>query len=204
MRFAVDAVGEGLLTREEAIATIDPSTLDALLHPTFDPTAQFDGARAGRQRVAGRGQGRDRVHRRRCGRRGAGGPRRDPRAPVHRRRGRRRVPRRQRDPHQRGRQGLARGAGRARDGPPGGRRRAGARDRPRAARTVTANGTVPARGRPDRDRRHAPGSVTADDVPLVQPAVNEDFETGARAGPTRSASSASAPTPTRPRTRGGA
>src|SRR3954454_19278729 len=41
VRFAVDAVSEDLLTREEAIATIDPSTLDALLHPTFDPKAEF-------------------------------------------------------------------------------------------------------------------------------------------------------------------
>ncbi len=36
VRFAVDAVTEGLLTREEALRTIDPSALDALLHPTFD------------------------------------------------------------------------------------------------------------------------------------------------------------------------
>ena len=36
VRFAVDAVDEGLLTREEALATIDPNSLDALLHPTFD------------------------------------------------------------------------------------------------------------------------------------------------------------------------
>jgi pyruvate,orthophosphate dikinase len=42
VRFAVDAAGEGLLTREEAIATIDPGSLDALLHPTFDPSAEFD------------------------------------------------------------------------------------------------------------------------------------------------------------------
>jgi pyruvate, orthophosphate dikinase len=41
-RFAVDAVGEGLLTRREAIATIDPGALDALLHPTFDPKAKFE------------------------------------------------------------------------------------------------------------------------------------------------------------------
>jgi pyruvate,orthophosphate dikinase len=34
--FAVDAVSEGLLTREEALATIDAASLDALLHPTFD------------------------------------------------------------------------------------------------------------------------------------------------------------------------
>jgi pyruvate, orthophosphate dikinase len=36
VRFAVDAVEEGLLTREEALGTIDPAGLDALLHPTFD------------------------------------------------------------------------------------------------------------------------------------------------------------------------
>jgi pyruvate,orthophosphate dikinase len=36
VRFAVDAVEEGLLSREEALATIDAAALDALLHPTFD------------------------------------------------------------------------------------------------------------------------------------------------------------------------
>jgi pyruvate, orthophosphate dikinase len=36
VRFAVDAVEEGLLTREEALRTIDAAGLDALLHPTFD------------------------------------------------------------------------------------------------------------------------------------------------------------------------
>jgi pyruvate,orthophosphate dikinase len=35
-------VAEGLLSREQAIATIDPSTLDALLHPTFDPSAAYE------------------------------------------------------------------------------------------------------------------------------------------------------------------
>jgi pyruvate, orthophosphate dikinase len=35
VRFAVDAVSEGLLTREEALGTIDAGALDALLHPTF-------------------------------------------------------------------------------------------------------------------------------------------------------------------------
>jgi pyruvate, orthophosphate dikinase len=36
VRFAVDAVDEGLLSREEALATIDAQALDALFHPTFD------------------------------------------------------------------------------------------------------------------------------------------------------------------------
>jgi pyruvate, orthophosphate dikinase len=42
VRFAVDAVEEGLLDRAEAIATIDAGKLDALLHPGFAPDAQFD------------------------------------------------------------------------------------------------------------------------------------------------------------------
>jgi pyruvate,orthophosphate dikinase len=42
VRFAVDAVAEGLLDRAGAIATIDPSSLDALLHPTFDPRADYE------------------------------------------------------------------------------------------------------------------------------------------------------------------
>jgi pyruvate,orthophosphate dikinase len=41
VRFAVDAVSEGLLDRREALSTIDPTTLDALLHPTFDPRSSF-------------------------------------------------------------------------------------------------------------------------------------------------------------------
>jgi pyruvate,orthophosphate dikinase len=41
VRFAVDAVKEGLLTKPEAIATIDTGLLDSLLHPSFDPDARF-------------------------------------------------------------------------------------------------------------------------------------------------------------------
>jgi pyruvate, orthophosphate dikinase len=41
VRFASDAVGEGLLGREDALATIDPGSLDALLHPTFDPEQTY-------------------------------------------------------------------------------------------------------------------------------------------------------------------
>jgi pyruvate, orthophosphate dikinase len=42
VRFACDAVEEGLLSREEALGTIDAGSLDALLHPTFDPSAEFE------------------------------------------------------------------------------------------------------------------------------------------------------------------
>src|SRR5581483_4906517 len=41
VRFAVDAVGEELLTAAEALQTIDAATLDTLLHPTFAPGADY-------------------------------------------------------------------------------------------------------------------------------------------------------------------
>jgi pyruvate,orthophosphate dikinase len=41
VRFAYDAVEEGLLSKEEAIRTIDAERLDALLHPHFDPDAEY-------------------------------------------------------------------------------------------------------------------------------------------------------------------
>ncbi len=41
VRFAVDAVAEGLLDRGEALLTIEAEKLDALLHPTFDPAADY-------------------------------------------------------------------------------------------------------------------------------------------------------------------
>src|SRR4051794_18326418 len=42
VRFAVDAVNEGLLTKEQALATIEADKLDALLHPTFGHDAEYD------------------------------------------------------------------------------------------------------------------------------------------------------------------
>ena len=42
VRFAHDAVSEGLLDREGALRTIDAASLDALLHPTFDPSHSFE------------------------------------------------------------------------------------------------------------------------------------------------------------------
>ena len=41
VRFAVDAVEEGPLDKREALATIDVSRLDALLHPAFASDAEF-------------------------------------------------------------------------------------------------------------------------------------------------------------------
>jgi pyruvate, orthophosphate dikinase len=41
VRFAVDAVEEKLLTKEEALRTIDARAIDTLLHPVFDPSADY-------------------------------------------------------------------------------------------------------------------------------------------------------------------
>jgi pyruvate,orthophosphate dikinase len=40
IKIAVDMVNEGLITKEEAIARIEPNSLDQLLHPTLDPNAK--------------------------------------------------------------------------------------------------------------------------------------------------------------------
>ena len=42
LKVAVDMAAEGLITQKEAIARIEPSSLDQLLHPTLDPAAERD------------------------------------------------------------------------------------------------------------------------------------------------------------------
>ena len=177
VRVAVDMVDEGLLTREEALLRIDADKLDALLHPTFDPSYEYDAARA---RSAGLARAPPRaaivftadeaVEQARAGQG------RDPRAAVHRGRGRGRVPRREGDPHLRGRQGLARGAGGARHGTAvRGGRLAAARSTSRRA-TVSVDGTRLEAG----DLIAIDGTtglVTTEDVPLVAPEISEHFDT---------------------------
>ena len=41
VRFAVDGNREGMLSREEALLKIDPASLVALMHPAFDPAAEI-------------------------------------------------------------------------------------------------------------------------------------------------------------------
>ena len=57
VRFACDAVDEGMLDREAAIATIDPDSLDALLHPTFDPEGDYSELARGVPASPGAAQG---------------------------------------------------------------------------------------------------------------------------------------------------
>jgi pyruvate,orthophosphate dikinase len=40
LKIAVELANEGLITRKEAVARIDPAALDQLLHPTIDPNAE--------------------------------------------------------------------------------------------------------------------------------------------------------------------
>jgi pyruvate,orthophosphate dikinase len=47
LKVAVDMAGEGLITKAEAVARIDPASLDQLLHPTIDPKAARDVIAAG-------------------------------------------------------------------------------------------------------------------------------------------------------------
>ncbi len=39
LKIACDLVDEGMITKEEAVLMVDPKSLDALLHPQFDPAA---------------------------------------------------------------------------------------------------------------------------------------------------------------------
>jgi pyruvate,orthophosphate dikinase len=47
LRIAVEMVEEGLITKEEAVARIDPGQLDQLLHPMIDPQADYEAAAKG-------------------------------------------------------------------------------------------------------------------------------------------------------------
>jgi pyruvate,orthophosphate dikinase len=47
VKAAVDMVGEGLISREDAVVRIDPAQLEQLLHPMIDPTAQWEVAAKG-------------------------------------------------------------------------------------------------------------------------------------------------------------
>jgi pyruvate,orthophosphate dikinase len=42
LKVAVDMANEGLISQKEAVARIDPASLDQLLHPTIDPKAERD------------------------------------------------------------------------------------------------------------------------------------------------------------------
>ncbi|MBD0329838.1 MAG: pyruvate, phosphate dikinase, partial [Thermoleophilia bacterium] len=57
LKCAVSMVDEGLITREEAVARIDPGQLDQLLHPMLDPSAEYDVAAKGLNASPGAARG---------------------------------------------------------------------------------------------------------------------------------------------------
>ncbi|HEX2112120.1 MAG TPA: pyruvate, phosphate dikinase [Gaiellaceae bacterium] len=57
LRIAVDMVDEGLISREEAIARIEASQLDQLLHPMIDPRAEYEVAAKGLNASPGAAKG---------------------------------------------------------------------------------------------------------------------------------------------------
>ena len=203
VRFAVDAVGEGLLdarARRSRRSTPRRSTRCCTRRST--PTPSYEVLAARRRRLAGRGQGR-----RSCSRAddavAAAGEGRDvdPRAAVHRGRRRRRLPRRARasSPSEGGK-AVARGARRPRHGRARRDGRRGAGDRPRrrrgrasAARSLHEGDLIAIDGTTGRDHARRRAARRA----------RRSASTSRRcwAGPTSCAGSACAPTPTRPRTR---
>ena len=57
LKAAVGMVEEGLISREEAVARIDPAQLDQLLHPMLDPAAEFSVAAQGLNASPGAARG---------------------------------------------------------------------------------------------------------------------------------------------------
>jgi pyruvate, orthophosphate dikinase len=58
LKAAVSMVDEGLITREEAVARIDPGQLDQLLHPMIDPDAKVEVAARGLNASPGAASGK--------------------------------------------------------------------------------------------------------------------------------------------------
>src|SRR2546423_8509372 len=58
IKCAVDMAAEGLIDRDEAVARIDPTQLDQLLHPRLDPDAQFEVAAQGLNASPGAASGK--------------------------------------------------------------------------------------------------------------------------------------------------
>jgi len=47
VKVAVDMVGEGLISKEEAVSRVTPEQVDAMLHPSFDPEGKEEAKRQG-------------------------------------------------------------------------------------------------------------------------------------------------------------
>ena len=62
LQFAVDLVKEGIMTKEEAIMSVDPKALDQLLHPVFDTAAEKAAKMLGKALAASPGAASGKVY----------------------------------------------------------------------------------------------------------------------------------------------
>ena len=200
VRFAVDAVGEGLLTREEALMTIDAEALEALLHPIFDPDRRLRGPdHRGRGLARARRSGAIVLSAAEAVRRAADGEdvilvrpftEADDVAGFHAARGILTAQGGKASHAALVARGMGRpcvaGASEVKVDAEAGVVRIGERELA-AGDPIAIEGTT--------------GRVTADEVPLIEPEIGEHFDRGARAGRTSCAGSGCARTPTPPRTR---
>ena len=175
LKAAVDMVDEGLISREDAVARIDPAQLDQLLHPMLDPDATYEVACTGLNASPGAASGKIVFD---ADTAAARGEREDvilvrwETTPddIHG------MIAGEGDPHRARRHDLARGGRRTRHGQAVRRRLRGALDRPEGARTarigehelnegdvLTIDGGT--------------GRVIVGAVQLVPPQINEDFQT---------------------------
>src|SRR5690242_20807341 len=58
LKAAVEMVDEGLISKEDAVARIDPAQLDQLLHPMLDPSADYEVAAKGLNASPGAASGK--------------------------------------------------------------------------------------------------------------------------------------------------
>ena len=176
LRIATDMVDEGLIGRDDAIARIEASQLDQLLHPMIDPKATYDVAAKGLNASPGAAKGKIALDADTAEAWGKAGedvilvrrettPGRHPRADPGERR-----------PHRARRHDLARGGGGARDGQAVRRGLRGAQGRPRRrGRSRSARHKLAEGDRLTIDG--GTGEVILADVELVPPQINEHFET---------------------------
>ncbi len=113
LKAAVDMVEEGLISREEAVARIDPGQLDQLLHPRIDPDCGLRRRGEGPERLARRRLGCGRLRRRHGRAAGQGGRGRHPRPLGDDARRHPRDDRRAGDPHRPRRDDVPCGGGRS-------------------------------------------------------------------------------------------
>ena len=176
LKAAVAMVEEGLISREEAVARIDPGQLDQLLHPMIDPSAELEVAAQRPERLARRGLRQHRARRRPC--RGARARRRerDPRPLGDDARRHPRPDPGERDPDRPRRHDLPCSRRRARDGKAVRGRLRGPDDRPRGPHAGASAATRWPKG-DALTIDGGTGQVIIGEVPLVPPQINEDFET---------------------------